>query len=232
MNVSNDSEGIQLVAYFDILGTKDRVQRGFFDDIAALDFANPAGIVAGQFPSFRLAAFSDCVVISAPSSRPLDFLRAVHFLTGNWSQDLVFARGGIALGEITWVDSPPHDKMFRLPNFSCARVYGKALVEAFTLERSSGPGVVTFVSDLASNLFEKEVPGSILRGQSNILICLTQREITAWKLYYSDLAAREPDQSPARIHFLATLRVLSTIENLGGGVKFTPLLMPPESNEA
>lgn len=226
--MSNQSEKDQLVAYFDILGTKDRVQKNLFDDVAALDFASPAGIVAKTLPQFRLAAFSDCVIISAPSSRLLDFLRAVHFLTGNWSEDLVFARGGIALGEIAWVDSMPHDNMFNLPNFSCARVYGKGLVQAYTIERTSGPGVVTFVGDSASELFEQEIPGSILRGQSNILICLNRVEIEAWRSFFSGQVRDEPIESPARSHLLATLRILDMMET-GGGITFTRLLMPPDS---
>lgn len=232
MDMSNEATKNQLVGYFDILGTKDRVQKGLFDDLAAWDFASPAGIVAKAFSSFRLAAFSDCVVMSAPASRPLDFLRAVNFLTGNWSEDLVFARGGIAIGEITWVDSMPHDRLFQLPNFSCARVYGKALVEAFTVEGASGPGVATFVSDPASDLFDKEIPGSILRGQSNVLVCLNQAEVKAWKCFFSDCAEREPHLSAARTHFFATVRILKMIENNGGGVTITRLLAPSESGKS
>lgn len=228
MDLQPESTGDQLVGYFDILGTKDRVQKEQFDDLEALDFAAPPRTVARVFKSFRLAAFSDSVILSAPSNRALDFLRAINFLMCNWAGDLVFVRGGVALGKIVWVDSTHPKEAIPLSNFSCARVYGKALVEAVTIERSSGPGIATFVSDSAADLFENEIPGSILRGHSNILVFLNRKEMDAWKGFYQDWAKRKQWATSANLHFLATIRLLTLMERSDVGAKFDPLFMPPD----
>jgi hypothetical protein len=230
MDVQPESTGDQLVGYFDILGTKDRVQKGQFDDLEVFDFAGPPESVASAFASFRLAAFSDSVILSASSNRALDFLRAVNFLMCNWAADLVFVRGGVALGEIVWVDSIHPDNARQFPNFSCARVYGKALVEAVKIEGSSGPGIATFVSDSAADFFENEIPGSILRGHSNILVFLNQKEMRDWKGFYNDWAKRKQRDTSANLHFRATLRLLTLMEKSDVGVKFRGLFMPPESS--
>jgi hypothetical protein len=214
----------RLVGYFDILGTKARVRQGRFDDLEISDFANPPELIAKQFPSFRLAAFSDSVLLSAPPGSALDFLRAINFMTKNWSADLVFVRGGVALGEIIWLDSMPHER--DLPNFTCARVYGKALVEAVTLERTSGPGVATFVSNSASDLMEANVPGSILYAQSNVLVSLTQQEISIWKRFYTDWSKRIEGEVEISTHLSATIRLLGMIENRNVALNFESLFQP------
>jgi hypothetical protein len=230
MNVCNESEGNQLVAYFDILGTRNRVSRGLFDDLEAYDFAAPPETVASQFPSFRLAVFSDCAILSAPTDQALDFLRAVNFMTCNWSSDLVFVRGGVALGEIIWLSPNGPGKHLQQPNFSCARVYGKALVEAVTVEQKSGPGIVTFVSDGASIFLEAEIPGSILRGQSNILVSHTRQEMGNWRGFYDDWSKRKADDAALTLHLLATIRVLDMMKEGNLGVSFKRLFFPPDSS--
>ena len=217
----------RLVGYFDILGTKARVRKDRFDDLEISDFATPPEIIAKQFPSFRLAAFSDSVLLSAPPSSALDFLRAINFMTTNWSADLVFVRGGVALGEIIWLDSISHER--DLPNFTCARVYGKALVEAISLEHTSGPGIATFVSNNASALLEANVPGSILYAQSNVLVSLTQQEITNWKRFYSDWSKHSENEVELNTHLSATIRLLSMIENRNIALTFERLFYPPNN---
>ncbi|MDP9352189.1 MAG: hypothetical protein M3P51_11680, partial [Chloroflexota bacterium] len=129
-----------MVAFFDILGTTSMVKQGAFTDLHALDFANPAGIMARSNPRMRFAAFSDSVVVSADESMADEFLSVLSFLYTQWWSDAILARGGVVLGEIHWVGTGVDQSFFRfVPNFAYARVYGQALVDAIGLERS-GPG--------------------------------------------------------------------------------------------
>src|SRR2546430_15950153 len=139
-----------LVAFLDILGTRERVRSGQFGRITAHDFVNPVGVVARVLPRVRFAAFSDSVLISADIADAGDFLAALAFVHRQWFSDLVFVRGGISLGEIDWVDDKTIDQLFEgTRNFLYARVYGGALVEAHHLEQSAGPGALCTVSQAA-----------------------------------------------------------------------------------
>jgi len=86
-----------LVAFFDILGTKEAVRRGDFSDFHVLDFANAAGITAMQNTDMRFAAFSDSIVISCPTRRVSQFLTVLNFLCSNWLADFIFVRGGLSV---------------------------------------------------------------------------------------------------------------------------------------
>ena len=91
-------------AYLDILGTKDLVSRGEFSDFHALDFSGAAVVAASRFRSSRFAAFSDCVIFSVPANRPDDLLSILCLLFENWLSDGILVRGGIAVGDVRWVD--------------------------------------------------------------------------------------------------------------------------------
>src|SRR5207248_2831494 len=90
----------QYVAFLDVLGTTELVNRGEFNDWRSLDFANPVGVVAGRFPNMRFAVFSDSVVVSCPEDQPRDLLRALCFIYGQWYSDYILVRGGLTFGEI------------------------------------------------------------------------------------------------------------------------------------
>ena len=149
-------------AYFDILGTKDLVSHGEFSDLHALDFSGAVIVAAHQYPASRFAAFSDCVILTTPSNAPEEFLSVLVLLCGNWMSDGIFVRGGIALGDVKWVDDDIDKQIKHRRNLRCARVYGTALNEAVEIERSSGPGILAFASNAAAECIRKIEPESVL----------------------------------------------------------------------
>lgn len=134
-----------LIGFFDILGTKAAISSGRFSDLTSLDFAGPACLAAKLFPNIRISIFSDSVIVSAESGNYHDFLKAVSLMYGNWWADFILVRGGIAEGEIRWIDYEPIDTIFSsCKNLSCSRVYGEGLVLAFETEQRSGPGAIPY----------------------------------------------------------------------------------------
>src|SRR5262245_27017760 len=114
-----------LVAFLDILGTQESIRTGRFGRWDSIEFANPVGLAAMANPDMQFAAFSDSVLISAPQETVDRFVAVIAHLLGNWFCESIFARGGIALGDINWVDHPVIDGAFHaLENFRYARVYG------------------------------------------------------------------------------------------------------------
>jgi hypothetical protein len=167
-----------IVCFFDILGTASRVKKGEFDDIEALDFVNPVGLVAMHNSDMRFAVFSDSVIISCPKKDAKDFIAVVSYLYSQWFADIIIVRGGVSVGEINWVDDSNTDEMFRrLKNLSFSRVYGKALVAAHTLEERSGPGAICFLDESASELFRCFDDKYILSGTTNALIWPDKRTL-------------------------------------------------------
>ncbi len=153
------------VAYLDVLGTSSKIINEQFGDASMLDFSNPVALTAIEHPNCRFAVFSDCVIVSCPNTEPKELLEVIGDMYLQWCADAIFVRGGIALGEINWVDFHLDNNIFnQLKNFSHARVYGKALVEAHQLEQSSGPGAVPFVSNEAAERLEAYIPNSIYIG--------------------------------------------------------------------
>jgi hypothetical protein len=207
---------LSIVAFFDILGTKDLVTRGRFLDMHSLDFANPVGIMALRYPKMRFAAFSDSVVMSCDCEDANEFLTALNMLLANWFADFIFVRGGVTLGEIRWVDQPYIDKMFTAAkNFAYARVYGSALVEATQLQEKSGPGMVCFVSDTASQVLESIAPSVVLRGPTNVLAWPTMREVSRLRKTFEMLLKNRSDHVEFVRHARATQHYLMLMEKEG-----------------
>ena len=142
----------QLVAFLDILGTKELIKTGKFSDLHIFDFVNPVGLAAKQIPSVRFAAFSDCVIISAPQEEYQSFISALSYCYSQWCADHVWVRGGISLGDVRWIDDKGSDEFFRgVSNFAYARIYGEAIVSAYQTESASGPGCICFIDKKASD---------------------------------------------------------------------------------
>jgi hypothetical protein len=55
-----------LVAFLDVLGTRESVRSGTFHRWDTVEFATPVGIAASSNPDMEFAVFSDSVVISSP----------------------------------------------------------------------------------------------------------------------------------------------------------------------
>jgi hypothetical protein len=202
----------QLVAYFDILGTSEMVTNDRFSDWLALDFANPVGLAAHEHPKLRFAVFSDCVIISCDSDNAEEFVSVIRELYLSWFSDGICVRGGIARGEIYWVDFELDKRMFNnLPNFSHARVYGKGLVQAYNLERRSGPGAVAFVSDEAASLIESSAPNSIVRGTNNVLNCLSPEFLLFVRHFLQSMFDDSETSEQAKPHYRATIDVIDSI---------------------
>lgn len=127
------------------------MKNGQFDQFHVLDFVNPAGIAALENPDLRFAAFSDSIVVSADEHLAERFVATLGSLFRSWFSDFVFVRGGVALGEIEWVDGTDDVDFRALRNFQYARVFGRALAEAVDVEKSSGPGAVCFLSEGAAS---------------------------------------------------------------------------------
>jgi hypothetical protein len=215
--LADESIGMNsLVAFFDILGTRELVKRRQFSDFHSLDFANPAGIAALQYPEMRFAAFSDSVVVSCDAGSARHLLSVLNMLCINWQADFIFVRGGLTLGEITWVDEPHSDKLFRrAENFACARMYGSALVEAFELQEKSGPGAVCFVSEAASRVLEDSVPHTVLRGPTNVLAWPTPNEIAHLRKTFNLLLNETSCPVELRRHVRASEHYLALMEQNG-----------------
>lgn len=168
-----------LVGFFDILGTKDAVMNNRFTDSIARDFVGPVGITAKLFPKLRFAVFSDSVIVSAEDGDEHSFLKAVTYINGQWLADYIFVRGGIAAGDIRWVDSIENDAIFnKSPNLMYARVYGKALILASHIEQKSGPGAITFLTELAAQRLSAINPNCVLSGTTPMLCWANEREAT------------------------------------------------------
>jgi len=195
-----------LIGFFDILGTKDAVMNDQFGDLVALDFVGHVGFAAKHFPSLRFAVFSDSVIVSANEDDDSSFLQAVQFMYGQWYADFIFVRGGIADGEIRWVDYKIVDEMFNaLPNLMYARVYGKGLVIANELEQRSGPGAITFLTESAANRLSIASPNSVMLGTTPMLCWASEREATMLVGYSKINLKHKPNQGAGRRHALATL---------------------------
>ena len=195
-----------LVGFFDILGTKDAVMGDRFSDLFALDFVGPVGAAAKLFPTLRYAVFSDSVIVSAEQGNETAFLQAIQYMYGQWYADFILVRGGIAEGEIRWVDHKPVDEMFnQLPNLMYARVYGKGLVIAAELEQRSGPGSIAFLTEPAAKLISSVSPNSVLPGTTPMLCWASEREANTLVGYSQVNLDQEPNQGAGRRHAQATL---------------------------
>lgn len=196
-------------AYFDILGTKDLVHSGEFSDLHALDFSGAVFIAAHEYPNSRFATFSDCVIVTTPSSAPKEFLDVLRLLCGNWMADGILVRGGIALGDVKWVDHGHIDKLINSHhNLRCARVYGAALNEAVEIERSSGPGILAFASDTAAEYIRQVEPESVLALSSNIIRHFEWQKLATWIGYVETFTQNEKKNARLR-HLNATNRTLN-----------------------
>jgi hypothetical protein len=194
-----------LVGFFDILGTRDAVLKGRFSDHVALDFSGPAGLAAREFSSVRVAVFSDSVILTAEAGAERDFLGAVGLMYGQWNADLILVRGGIAQGDIRWVDHEPVDSLFgKCKNFQCSRVYGDGLVHAYELEQKSGPGAIPFLTEAAANVLCSIDENSVILGATPMLCWANQREAEILMLYAKAGVERVLDTGNARRHALAT----------------------------
>ncbi len=195
-----------LVGFFDILGTKDAVINDQFGDLVALDFVGHVGLAAKHFPSLRFAVFSDSVIVSANEEEDLLFLQAVQYMYGQWYADFIFVRGGIADGEIRWVDYKPADELFNAcSNLMYARIYGKGLVIANEIEQRSGSGAITFLTESAANRLSAINPNSVLPGTTPMLCWASEREASMLVGYLKIHLEHMPNNGPGRRHALATL---------------------------
>jgi len=209
-----------LVAFLDILGTKEMIRRDRFSDMTALDFTNVVGIASQHKQNMHFAIFSDSVIVSCNKEFVHDFVLTLQFIYGHWFSDHIFVRGGIDLGEINWVDYPVTDNTFnKLTNLSYARVYGKALIGAYEIEQKSGPGAICYVSEVASNFLHQANDNYILNGITDMLIWADKRLIDG--LYRTfDLRLKKDDlDKREQRHIKATYKYFSKLKNSG---KFLP----------
>lgn len=202
----------KLVAYFDILGVSEKVLNGEFSDAHIRDFAGIVGAMANEHPDFRFAVFSDSVVLSCEKVLVKEFIEVIRELYLNWCGDYLFVRGGIALGEIKWVDSLSDKKFSNLSNLAYARVYGSAFVEAVKLEEKSGPGVLCFASEKAAELIKKSVPYAIFQTIIPILNWIPPEKVSQMLQIFRDEVNSKKTSKEERRHFLATLHFLEQLD--------------------
>lgn len=205
-----------LVAFLDILGTKEMVNQGRFTDMRALDFTNVVGVASKSKPNMHFAVFSDSVIVSCNKEFVHDFILTLQFIYGQWFSDHIFVRGGIDLGEINWVDYPVTDKTFnQLDNFSYARVYGKALIGAYEIEQKSGPGAICYVSEEASKLLFQTNENYILPGITDMLIWADEWLIDGLYRTFDLLLKKDNINKKARRHIKATYLYFSNLKTSG-----------------
>lgn len=217
------------MAFLDILGTSNRVRNDQFDDIEIFDFVNPVCLLAYHIPSLRCAAFSDSVVISAPENDIENLLIGLSYLFSQWISDCVFVRGGLALGEIVWVDMDRIDSRFRkLENLAFARVYGNGLLNAQETEKGSGPGAVCFLSPRVSGLIRAINANLVLQGPVDVLVWASKRINRFAQNICSGRAEEKNLDSDVSRQMAATAWYYREMERLG---LFTPPGMVPFSPE-
>lgn len=194
-----------LVGFFDILGTKSAISSGRFSDLTSLDFAGPASIAAKLIPTIRVSIFSDSVIVSAEAGNYPDFLKAISLMYGQWWADFILVRGGIAEGEISWVDHEPIDAKFRsCKNLSCSRVYGEGLVSAYETEQRSGPGAIPYLTEMAACSLSEVEESCVLQGVTPMLCWASQKRAELMLKYASLNLDHEAKQGNGRRHALAT----------------------------
>ncbi len=137
-----------LVAFCDLLGTAARIRSGSFNRLISLDFANPVGLAAMAAPAMRFAVFSDSCIFSCPPDEARSFVSVLAFLSRNWFADGMLVRGGVACGEVEWVDNSVDERFRQLTNLSFSRVFGVGLLDAYETEKSR-PGAVIFIHESA-----------------------------------------------------------------------------------
>ncbi len=221
----------QIVAFLDILGTSSRVQAEQFGDGEILDFINPVCVLASRVPSLRCAAFSDSVVASAAEDDLGNLLKGLHYLFSSWTSDCILVRGGIGVGEVSWVDMDTMDVGWRrLTNLAFARIYGKGLLEAQETERGSGPGAVCFISARASELIRAFNANLVLRGPVDVLVWASHRRNEWIQRLYSASAQNKDHNSAVGRQINATLWYHREMERLS---LFTPpeMMLFPEREE-
>ncbi len=160
---------MQMVAFIDILGTKKLTMTGVFNDYRSIQFSNPVAYIAAEHSELQCAVFSDSVILSTNEENYAELLKALAYLYNMWIHGWVLARGAISFGEIVWVAQEHDEAVKPLPNYSCARVYGRALVEAVEHEKKCGPGAVAFLTDSATAFLAKRHPSYVLSGAVNVL---------------------------------------------------------------
>lgn len=160
---------MQIVAFIDILGTKALTTSGVFNDYRSIQFSRPVANVAAEHPEIQCAVFSDTVILSSDEEHCSNLLKALAYLYHMWFHGWVLARGALTLGEITWVAQEDDGAAKRLSNYSCARVYGKALVEAAEHEKKCGPGAVVFLTEAAAVFLGERHPDYVLPCATHVL---------------------------------------------------------------
>jgi hypothetical protein len=205
-------ENEYLVAFLDMLGTKDLIRSGRFSDLHILDFINTAGLAAKQIPSVRFAAFSDCIIASTSQEKFEDFVAALSYCYSQWCADHIWVRGGISIGDVRWVDDPGVDNFFdNIKNFNYSRIYGSAVVSAYQTERSSGPGSICFVDDKASKfLISKSSFFITKKNFTDALVWAREPEVKRYLQVFRDLyeSAQHPDY---KRQLLATLKYFESL---------------------
>ena len=205
-------ENKYLIAFLDILGTKELIRSGRFSDLHIWDFINTAGLAAKQIPSVRFAAFSDCVIVSASQEDYEDFVAALSYCYSQWCADHIWVRGGISIGEVKWIDDSGLDDFFDIRNFNYSRVYGSALVSAYQIEGFSGPGSICFVDEEASKYLLSKSDFFITKKHfTDALVWAREAEVKKYVEVFKDLygSAKQPNYKK---QLLATLKYFESLK--------------------
>jgi hypothetical protein len=134
-----------IVAYCDILGTREMIKNGKFGYEYILDFANALVASAFQRPNIHVAIFSDNAFIITEVKYINEFIAVIKEAKEQWLSDFIFVRGGIDVGDVHLID-------FDLPsrsNIIVDRFYGGAICGAVECEKNSGPGALFYLTDTA-----------------------------------------------------------------------------------
>jgi hypothetical protein len=205
---------MSLVGFLDILGTTNKVMNDRFSDLEILDFSAAAGLAAKNFPSIRIAVFSDSVIISSEDGKEMDFLKAISYMYREWFADFIQVRGGIAYDEIQWIDHDPSDRIFgTLKNFACCRVYGRGLVQAYKLENRSGPGAITYLTEEAAVIIKGLHKNAVLEGISPMLCWSNELGAKTLQGYAKINVEHNSKQSEERKQALATQSYWQQVNN-------------------
>jgi len=136
------------------------------------------------------------------------------------------------LGEIQWLGDDVVDNFLHpVTNFLYARVYGKGLLEAYLLEKNSGPGALCHVSESAASVLAAALPECIYRGPSNLFVWPGNRGVEWHHDHFTRLVRNRDPDSPEGRHLNATLWFFDQLKKNSLSLPASACPFAPELNK-
>lgn len=143
--------GNKLVAYCDVLGTKDEIENGNFGDWDLGSFLRPVMREATKFPDVHFSGVSDCLFIVTDETNSRSFVEVMANLYESWYRNVLWVRSGISCGQANSPRLGDEVPCVHTPNLSLLPLWGQAVVDAATTE-SKMTGALPFIHESAQGV--------------------------------------------------------------------------------